>query len=170
MASTFELNRKLEDLKCLICELKPADNTALLEAILEAILDNTAENENNLVCSTAKACDADCNVVLCHTCYTVTGEKLPTTHTNPDDTPYTGDLSTLDVGCVSCGEPIPTYEIVTKDICLEDCTEGCQVFKVNTLTDEITLVNTLGQDGLPTNLAVVPCPRFEVVETTKCEK
>ena len=105
MASTWELNRKLDDLKCVICELKPGDNSAILEAILEAILNNTAENENNLQCSQAKACDADCNVVICHTCYDVEGTIVSTSHTNPDGTPFTGDLTSLDLGCTTCGKP-----------------------------------------------------------------
>lgn len=183
---TAILARKLDNISnklcCLVnngdsnacgCNCQPLQVELSGETTLTDLLDKLCllleEQENNLICSSAKACDADCNVVICHTCYTVEGEKLPTTHTNPDDTPYTGDLATLDLGCVACGEPIPTFEIITKDICLEDCSRGCHVLKVNTLTDEITLVNTLGQDGLPTTLAPAPCSEYQILTDTKCE-
>ena len=103
--------------------------------------------------------------------YEVGETTIETTYTYPDGTPYTGDLAELDPTCVLCNDCIanPQYEIFQKEVCFEDCTKGCIVFKLNTCNDEITKVDTLDQNGDPTTLAIAPCPEYQVIETQACE-
>lgn len=154
------------DCEGLSVSIDPSD----LQPIIDAINNLIIEIDNNLACSISKACDLDtCDVIVCATCFDVEGQPVSdlvkVDGTWIDAADYTG---TLDLGCTSCGDPIPTYEIINKDVCFTDCTQGCQIFKINTLTNEITLVATLDQQGQPTTLEVAPCPKFEIVETKIC--
>lgn len=157
-------------IKCSLEEIS-IDNAgveAILGDILTAIENNTAENENNLQCSQAKACDADCAVVICHTCYDVEGAIVSTSHTNADGSAYAGDTSTLDLGCVACGEPLPSYEILNVPVCFDDCTEGYNLIKVNTSDDTVTLLGTYNLDATVATATVVPCPHIQVVQEELC--
>lgn len=140
-----------------------------LEALLEKVCELLEAQQDALTCTTSKACDEDCNVVVCMTCVDSEGQPVSDlVRVEGVWIPFSDFTGTLDLGCVSCGEPIPTYEIFDKKVCLEDCTEGCNVFKVNTATDEIVKIATLDKNGDPTTLAIVDCPEIIVAETTAC--
>lgn len=170
--SKHDISRILHDFRCKLkkdieCCLAGIGDT--LNAILEAILNQTAENENNLKCSMNKACNPDCEVVICHTCYDTEGQITSTSHTLPDGSPYEGDPLELDLGCTACGDPIPSYEIINIPVCFEDCTTGYNLIKINTIDDSVTLVGTFDIAGIPSTKTITECPEIKVVEQTKCE-
>lgn len=162
--------RVLNKVCCAIEALDQDNDTELLQSILEAILENTAENENNLQCSISKACDAGtCEVITCKICTDVEGTTVSTElyvgGVWIPDTDFTG---TLDLGCLSCGEPIPTYEIINIPVCYESCVPGYTLIKVNTLTDDVTPLGNYYSDGAPSTELIVPCSEFKILESEGC--
>lgn len=170
----FKKLRNLEKDKCCV---SPGDSAILevlaevntnLEAICEKIENQTLENENNLKCSQAKACDADCNVIICHTCYDVEGAIVSTNHTNPDNTPYTGGINSLDIGCVSCEEPMLQCDYEQVKVCFDDCTEGFSLIKITNPDNTITPLGLYNLDGTPSEKTVVPCQPLQVISQNQC--
>lgn len=81
--------------------------------IKDAIDNNTDENENNLKCVQTTVCNEDCKPVKCHTCYNVEGDIVKTTHTNVDNSLYTGDVTLLDLDCSKCREVLCDPKVET---------------------------------------------------------
>lgn len=143
--------------------------TALLEGIIDAINDITFEFPEGTVFPTKDVlCNADCQSVICFTTFNPDGTVASMVHVLPDGSPYTGDLNALDPTCSKCGEPTPTYQIFTKDVCFEDCSKGCIIYKINTTTDEITPISTLDASGNPTDLPTSPCTDIITLKNADC--
>lgn len=153
------------------CCLGNFSSTAELEAILEAIQNLTLEIENNLTCSIAKACNADtCEVVTCKVCTDVEGTAVSTElyvgGAWIPDADYTG---TLDVGCLSCSEPIPTYDYETIPVCFDDCSQGYTLIKINGADDSVTPLGVFNSDGTDaSSKTIVPCQSAHTVEGEYC--
>ena len=61
-----------------------------------------------------------------------------------------------------------SFETIKIDVCFEDCTSGYSLVKINTSTDEVTTIGTYNLDGSTSNLAVVECPEYKVIDTLIC--
>ena len=125
--------------------------------------------------ATPNACTTGCGGLLSpadvatsvpYTCDYEVGETTETTKiAYADGTLYTGDPTVLDPTC-NCQDQC---EIITKNVCFEDCTEGCILIKVNVTQNTTEVINKLDSEGQPTDKIVAPCPKVEILEDTKCE-
>ena len=99
------------------------------------------------------------------TCEYEVGETTETTKiAYADGTLYTGDPTVLDPTC-NCQDQC---EIITKNVCFEDCTEGCILIKVNVTQNTTEVINKLDSEGQPTDKIVAPCPKYQVLDTYVC--
>jgi len=139
-------------------------------------------------CTTVKCCDPtdECKSVFVTTCYTtpITVTTVPGDPAEPGDASpnacATGCGGLLTPADIATDVPYPTVldptcncqdrcEIITKNVCYSDCTEGCLIIKVNLTQNTTEVINKLDAEGNPTELAVAPCPKVEILTDSKCE-
>ena len=71
-------------------------------------------------------------------------------------------------GCTPC--VATNFEVISRPVCYEDCTTGYQLIKINTDTDEVTILGSFTEAGLPATESIVKCPEYSIVTNDVCEK
>lgn len=75
-------------------------------------------------------------------------------------------IDQLPEGSVPCS--IPIVKVIDKKVCLEDGTTGIMWFKIDLLTEETEVIKITNCEGKATDLTVVECSEFDIIETTAC--
>jgi len=83
--------------------------------------------------------------------------------------------------CKDCGEypdaPVinkplldPKYHIFDKDVCFEDCSTGCIVYKLDINNNILTKIDVIDVEGNSTDKKIIECPKYQVITEQVCSK